>query len=298
MGVVIHIGYPKTASTWLQEQFFPAVKNFHFESWQFTNRIFRDTDFFTFDAESIKEEIYNRSRNNNILLSSEHLTTAINSGWHSGHYSAAIAQKIHQTFPQATIIIFIRRQDSLICSAYQQYIKNGGTFGFKRWFRSGEVFSPEHLFFDKLIDYYDTLFGQGNVQVYLYEEFRKNRSDFLRQLANKNRFDVDFDSLSYSPVNKGLRKGLKPLLQSANYFYLGCDCRKHIAIAIPGMRKLQRAAIRFLNPIPLFGDYLTESDILSEDDYQWIRNTYSKTNNNLANRLGKEKLTTHGYPLQ
>ncbi|MGE0077761.1 MAG: hypothetical protein AB7S48_07880 [Bacteroidales bacterium] len=297
MAEVIHIGYPKTATTWFQDEYFPKVENFHFESWKVVNRYFLLSDSFLFEAEKTRIELNPKNKYTNLLFSSEFLTTAINFGWHGGNYSIASAQKLKETYPQAVIVIFLRRQQSLICSAYQQYIKNGGTFSFKKWLYSGEVFSFEHLLFDKLIALYDSLFGEENVKIYLYEDFRENSEHFLETFNANLGFIVDMSSISLKPINKGLRKGVIPIQRFLNLFYRKPIGRKHFIVHVPGMTSVARQVMKRINRCSIFGGFLSEKNMLSVNDIDYIRKFYSKSNANLANRLGFDAIKKHGYYL-
>jgi len=297
MAEVIHIGYPKTATTWLQDEYFPKVKNFHFESWKVVNRYFLLSDSFLFDPKKTRFGLNPQSKYSNLLLSSEFLTTAINFGWHNGNYSIASAHKLKAAYPNAIIVIFLRRQQSLICSAYQQYIKNGGTFSFKKWLYSGEVFSFEHLLFDKLIALYDSLFGKDNVKVYLYEEFRENPERFLETLNADLGFIVDMNSVSLKPINKGLRKGVIPIQRFLNLFYRKPIGRKYFILHVPGMTSVARQVMLRINRCSVFGVFLSEKNMLSSSDVDYIRKFYSNSNTNLARRLDYDTMKKFGYYL-
>lgn len=298
MNVVFHIGYSKTATTWFQKYYFPKVVNSSYVLLRDANRIFLNTDFFVFDSQKARKDLIAISKNKNLLVSSEHFTTAISFGRHYGYISAGIANKIHATFPEAHIVVFLRRQQSLICSAYQQYIKNGGTFGFKRWFYSGDVFNKEHLIFDKLISYYDGLFGKSNVHVYLFEEFRENQVEFLKKMNEELGFEVDFEKISFAKVNRGIRKGLFFLLKIMNYFYNKPLGTKRCIIHIPGMIHIERAVYKYLNPYRFFGSFLSEKDFLSRKDIENIKQFYSRSNTILSKRIDAEKLRRFGYFLE
>jgi hypothetical protein len=297
MPIIIHIGYSKTATTWFQEAYFPLVKNYHFESFKEVNRIFLNSDYFSFNPENTRKELMSKSINGNLLLSSEFITTAINLGWRNGYYSAGMAHKIHATFPDATIIVFIRRQQSLICSAYQQYLKNGGTYGFRRWLYSGEVFGLEHLNFDRLIEYYDKLFGINKVMVYLYEDFKEDNVNFLTQMNKDLGFQINLNTISKKPINLGLRKYIVPIILIVNHFFKIPVGRKRYIFHVPGMTSMGRAVYKFLNPLPIFGNYLTEDHFLKGKDKEKLHDFYCESNRRLAHRVGMERLTHHGYYL-
>ncbi len=297
MKALIHIGYSKTGTKWLQNSFFPFVTNASFVNLYFTNKFFLNTDVLDFDSEKVKLDIIKVINLDKTIkiFSSEFLTTPITYGWHYGYYSFGIAQKIKSVFPDATVIIFIRRQQSLIPSAYQQYVKNGGTFSFRRWLYSGEVFSFEHLLYDRLIEYYKSLFSDKQVRVYLYEDFKNDSKQFIHRFSLEHGLEVDWDKVTYSPVNKGLRIYCMPILKAVNHFYKKPVGRKRFVCHIPGMTSVGRGVIKYLNPMPIFGHYLTENEFLRPKDMEYIKNFYANSNRNLTRYFDSEVLEQYGY---
>ncbi|BDX37703.1 hypothetical protein CYCD_10580 [Tenuifilaceae bacterium CYCD] len=281
---IVHIGYPKTASTWLQNEYFPKVKNFHFISWPTVNNSLLFTDCFLFDSQRVRDNFVTSGKS--LLLSSEHLSTAINFGWHYGVYSFANAYKIKAIYPNAKIVIFVRRQQSLICSAYLQYIKNGGTFGFRKWLYSGKVFSFEHLIFSRLIQLYDSLFGEDNVKVYLFEEFKKNPLLFLSRFNEDLGFDIDLDEVSLEPVNRALRKRVAIIQKFMNLFYREPLGMKHYLIHLPGMGIIARQTMKRLNRFSVFGEFLSDENLLDPKDIDYIKTFYANSNKELSQRIG------------
>jgi len=292
--VLIHIGYPKTATTWLQDVFFPSVLNFSFISKRDANRLILNSNCLAYNPKIIQEE-FHKNRNRNLLISSETFSTVINSGFNYGYFSAGIAHKLKETFPDATVIIFIRRQQSIIPSAYQQYVKSGGTFSFRRWLYSGEVFSFERLLYDRLIEYYKSLFSDKQVRVYLYEDLKNDNKQFLQRFSIEHGLDVDWDKVTYSPVNKGLRIYCMPILKVLNHFYKKPVGRKRFVCHIPVMTSVGYGIINYLNPMPIFGHYLTGNEFLRPKDLEYIKNFYANSNRNLTRYFGSEVLERYGY---
>lgn len=293
--IFVHIGYSKTGTKWFQNYFFPNIINASYYDLYKTNKLFLTSEIFNKDniRNELNESLY--IGNQIKIFSSEFLTTPITYGWHYGYYSFSISHKLKATFPDATIIIFIRRQQSLIVSAYQQYIKNGGTFSFRRWLYSGEVFSFEHLLYDNLISHYISLFGREQVKVYLYEDFKADNHGFLEKFCSELGLEVDWDKVVFTPTNLGLRRGCMPLLKLVNYFYKKPVGRKRFLCHIPGMTTVGRGVIKYLNPLPVFGRYLREDDFLKQKDLDYIKNFYAEHNHRLAKYFDLNVLRSHGY---
>lgn len=297
MNEVIHIGYPKTASTWLQDEYFPKVKNYHFVSWREVNNQLVFSDSLNFDPEEIKKHFIDKMKCSKLLLSSEHLTTAINFGWHFGNYSIANAYKIKAVYPNAKIVIFIRKQQSLICSAYLQYVKNGGTYSFKKWAYSGKNFSFKHLLFTPLVELYDSLFGVENVFVYLYEDFQNSPILFLERFNNDLEIEIDLKTISLKPINRALRKRTVPFIRFLNLFFSDPLGQKFYLIHIPGMGSISKQIMKRINRSRLLGVYLSDKNMLTPKDIDYIRDFYADSNKKLSKRLGVN-ISDYGYFLQ
>lgn len=296
MSVYIHVGYPKNASTWFQSKLFPFINNYKYITREETNKLFFFSDTFLFNPFEIKNHI-DYTDNKSFLFSSEALTTTIHYTWHMGALSKSCADKIKATFPNAKIIIFIRNQQSLITSAYQQYLKGGGSYRKRRYLYSKDVFKIEHLYYDKLIEYYDKLFGKENISVYPFEDFRNDPKKFVKQFCETHNFEVDIDRVDFNVVNQGLRKGMVILLRFLNLFHkwpLGL--KKHI-IHIPRLAIILKKIILPLNKHLLFGPYLTPSAFLNDNDMVFLFKSYYESNRRLANRIGVEVLKKHNYLL-
>ncbi|MDD3687638.1 MAG: sulfotransferase [Tenuifilaceae bacterium] len=296
MEVFFHIGYPKTASTWLQEKLFPNLKKIQYIGNRETGRFFFESDAFLFNPEDVYQHLKCYTEASRYLFSSELLSTPINYGWHNGTISKTCADKIKITFPAAKILIFIRNQQSLAASAYQQYIKNGGTYSIKHFLYNSH-FSCNHLLFDGLISYYDMLFGKENVYIFFFEDFVKNPRGFVESFCNLFGFEVDVDTLDFNIVNRGLRVGFIPLIRFLNLFHAKPVGRKRMVLKLPKFVGIINRLIKPLNQFRIFGNFAKYQNILDNKDIEYFRKTFAESNNKLARRVSYEKLKEHGYLL-
>ena len=155
------------------------------------------------------------------VLSSEILSGTMFGG---ARDSVSLANRLKAIAPSAKIVFTIRKQDKLLSSIYLQYVKRGGRKTFEKFIQ----YSPEpgfHWFdsslleFDRLILFYESLFGEGNVLVLPQELLRENRQAFLAYLFAFVDAEGDPTSLSYSgsrgasPPASGI-----PLMRLANAF--------------------------------------------------------------------------------
>ena len=194
--LLIHIGYHKTASTWLQRDFF-RNDNFGFYSPWKREKIATDfilPDGLTFNENQIRstyeEDIDKALAFDKVpVISHERLAGYPASG---GYDCKKLADHLHAVFPKAKILIVIRRQRDILKSWYKEYIYDGGALSYKVFFNS---IGPKHIVrvphfryiyyeYDRLISYYQSLFSKDNILVLPYELLRIDPSDFSKQICN------------------------------------------------------------------------------------------------------------------
>src|SRR5690242_9694516 len=129
MSLLIHIGYCKTGSTWLQEWVFPS-RSLGFATVRkspFTWEIVMAHDL-SFDADTARGRLqpYLETPLN------EGLTPVLSAERFSGrldlrlHDSARIADRLAALFPDARVLIVVREQKAMILSTYGEYVTQGG----------------------------------------------------------------------------------------------------------------------------------------------------------------------------
>jgi len=201
--VLIHIGYHKTGTTWLQNELFvsgnstfhPLSKNGH-EVCSLAEHFIHDENRYllnSFDSNEvvIKRELallkedYLSGDNPCFVMSHERLSGNPHS---SGFDGSIIAKRIKNIFPNGKILIVIREQRSFILSNYFQYLSSGGNHGIEKYLtlkydgkRPG--FSPNHIDYYPLITHYRELFGKENILILPYELFKKDGSAFISTLS-------------------------------------------------------------------------------------------------------------------
>lgn len=169
---LIHIGFHKTGTTWLQLRFFTPHYGFFplATHQQISNTLVAPHDL-AFDASRAQAWFAHRSAacppDKVSVLSSEIL---VGNPFFGGRDSASLARRLKQVFPQARILITIRAQDKILLSTYAQYISRGGTMTPTQFF-SGATdpgysgFEARHFEYDRLVGLYQSLFGPDNILV-------------------------------------------------------------------------------------------------------------------------------------
>src|SRR3989339_295042 len=104
---IIHIGFPKTATTWLQKEFFPNVANINFvQREDIIEKILRPNTF-EIDFASTKNYFKNKKRT---VICDEILVGGLDACFGNGAFIKETGMRLKQIFDEAEIIIFIRNQ--------------------------------------------------------------------------------------------------------------------------------------------------------------------------------------------
>lgn len=220
--LLIHIGYPKTASTWLQQGIFKEEDMGFSSPWRsdWADPIVID-QFITVDSFSFcPQKTYSafekglkdaKEKGLYSVLSQEMLSC--NFLDQSGYWGKEVADRLHSVFPQAKVLIIIREQKSMILSAYGQNIRKGGRQSIEQFistenFKSGRypLFRLYVLKYDLLIKYYQELFGENQVLVLPFELLKKDPISYIEHIFN-------FVGIQ----NKIINQERFPLLTNANY---------------------------------------------------------------------------------
>ena len=300
----LHIGYPKTGTTWFQKNFFPEVENFSLVNREDIVDNLVHCDALNFDPTKVRGFMNSKYSSNRILSLEGFLGTTHNFGL-NGYLSKEHANRLKEVFPDATIILFIRKQHDIISSFYYQYITGGGTYSINKYLNNKyfrglnglPLFSYRFFEYDKILDYYNNLFPNGKVDVFLYEEFRENPKLFLKNFCKKYIFNVDLEKIDYSYQKQRLRKGLKNLYRFANLFTSRKMLNKYYLINLPYWYDIYKPFFRDLNEKKIFGNRPNSWQILGKKNYTFISNYYKETNNRLIKEFNLQGIRKYDYPI-
>lgn len=232
---LIHIGYPKAASTWLQWNVFSGTdevfaplggprkkKSGFFKPGQ---RIFFDyaqtaglnncsVSPFRFDAEEVSEKIRSDAAQD------EKVTCLSNETWAGHPFSSGVlapifADRIHRCLPEAKILIVFRNQPEMIVSSYLHLItKGGGTCTLQefmhpsRWEQTVS-FSPFYFDYSTLVSHYDGLFGEANVICLPFELITTSPMSFAEPIYRA------FGATAPDHLGAALPENARPIVQAA-----------------------------------------------------------------------------------
>lgn len=237
--VLIHIGYHKTGTTWLQQEVFSKTSSV-FEPLSLNEKdghssLARDfiwgNDGYLLNPFDLNEnsiyshlkEIKTKKGNSDkiYVMTDERLSGSPHS---SGFNSSVISKRIKNIFPKGKILIVIREQNSWLLSNYFQYLTAGGTHSLKKYLNTKydgkrPGFSPNHVFYHYLIQDYQNKFGKENVLVLPYELFRSEKSIFLEKISEFINKKIVIDNKAFENVrNKNSNYYLNYKLRFLNRF--------------------------------------------------------------------------------
>ena len=145
--VLIHVGLPKTGTTFLQLEVFPKIEK---QGVKVISDEGLSGDYFQKNSYSI---VYNR-------------------------YD--VIKKLKELYPDAYINIGIREIEPWLKSLYSQYIKEGGFYKYKKWLR--EVLNPECLDTQSYLKFIQQHFDK--VFIYKFDNFIKNKKSIIDNLCD------------------------------------------------------------------------------------------------------------------
>lgn len=301
---LVHIGYHKTATTWLQKELFSPSSKFFYplskDEWPkhlgkyfiydeegyllspFQSR----KDAFLNEFESIQKMYAGDSRVG--VISNERLS----GNPHSGGFDArSIADRLHESLPNATILCVIRRQQDIILSMYMQYIKVGGTDSLKEYLcrtydgkRPG--FSPGYLNYIDLVNYYTGLFGRDQVLVLPFELFREAPGEFFGMVCKTLSIDGEITiQKADRPQNRHLNDFVRLKFPGLNRFAICSSVNGYSTLRIPGFDRVLGLASRSFG---LLGQKLTEKYRSQAREFigSFVADRYKTGNRLLSSRIG------------
>lgn len=277
----IHIGFPKTATTFLQSAVFPKLTEDGFAyfgkepSARFLAPLIDDDDTI-FDSKAMAGRVQERAAGRKVLFSYEGLTGEHRSGFVN---RTQIARRLRQVGFER-VLITIRNQFDVLESAYKQHVKSGGVLRFREYI-SLDPEKPRHLhprYFDYhlIYDLYAATFGRDNVLVLQYESL--GEPTFLMALTAFLRarpISMEW----HAPTNESLSYEKTAILRVFNHFTYSS-----LSPSSPLTRRFSSAAVhRGLRALPFLN---SDRSLLDAAARASITELYADSNRELAAAVG------------
>jgi hypothetical protein len=209
--IIIHIGTHKTATTYLQKQYFNSLEGINYidlktglDNWLVDNYGEEDT---LISSEIFSGLPWEPNTNGGIRKLS----------WLES-FNISIA-KLKTIFGDPIVIVMFRRHGDLLVSMYKQYLQIGGTLSLNEFYGKGDFLTPEELLLKPRIELLEKSFSK--VFFLNYEVMRSNGSQYLdkffHDLLNIQSFNENLQSRTGSNVSVSGRK--LEMLRRVNILY-------------------------------------------------------------------------------
>ena len=205
--IVIHIGLPKTGSSYLQKNVFPFLKDVnYFRSFGFSMLgDISSSNTFLFSHEGLSGHPWNQPWRDGVPNSHNWMTSF-----------KVTTDNLKQLYPEAHIIVVFRKHGDLLVSLYKQYLHEGGILKFKDFYHPNGVINDEDLNFQLRIEKLREDFE--NVDVLSFEEFKTTGLGYFIDYFKNLGFN-----LSLNPSDKNENIGVSgkkiEMIRFANKFY-------------------------------------------------------------------------------
>ncbi len=176
--MIVHIGYHKTGTTFLQQHVFPNMEGMQYYDYHTCVKLFKGIYIGT-SLEFNEDEFAAMDKSVNALYSQERLVGDMGTGL----YNYEIANRLKRIGVNK-IIITIRRQAEMVESIYRQRINQGGVLRPEKFIKDSDYFRWSYLDYTPLIQHYVELFGIENVLIIPQEEMRADMDLVLNKLAS------------------------------------------------------------------------------------------------------------------
>lgn len=252
--IYFHIGLGKTATTYLQYEFFPKLKGIYY----IQRTLYRKY-----------QEVIERTGQSRYFVSREfdqQLEEEVN--------------KIAIAYPKAKIIIVLRRQDGWIASQYRRYVKNGGGLPFNEYFdveNDTGLWKRSDADFMAKIKYVEERFEQPPL-VLFHEDLKKDAYAFFDRLAAFLGASYDKNSISLNAVHSSYNE--KQLKVIKKFSFLFNQDREYSKVRF--LRWLQRrsqllASYLILYPSKLIPEsWVSQEPLISQEDLDKVRDYYAE----------------------
>ena len=186
--MLIHIGFHKTATSWVQQRWFPRHPQLvvPFDYFEIAERLVYP-DPLHYDVAATRTWFEAADTGGRVpVLSAERLSGTPHAG---GYDRAEIADRIAETFPEARVWVVVREQVAMIASLWRQYVFEGGRLPLDRYVRgvAPELkpgFRFEHLDYAPLVRHYQKRLGEDRVLVTTYEDFKRDPQSTLDRVCD------------------------------------------------------------------------------------------------------------------
>ena len=287
---IVHIGFPKTATTFLQWNVFPHLKGIHLVDYHVCRQIFQPiiyADPLDYSIEDVKKHMI--SEGESLLYSFESLVGS------PFYYKGIGRSNIPITLKRLgfeKVIITLRKQEKAIDSYYRQYVVQGGTLSFRNWLDIDnkrpipqKYFQLGYLEYDKLIDKYEEVFGGNNLLILTQESLKKDLNHFIDRIAEFTQSSHENTAIQQN-VNKSLTNLSITILRLINHFTFSSVRPFHFISKRISNRPIWKIFAVILDPYLIRFFSKRRSYVEKYQVDQTLNDFYAKSNTRLKDKWG------------
>jgi hypothetical protein len=302
----IHIGYSKSASTWLQkllakeDGLFFKYKSYFFYPYQ--SPVYdKGVEHYQSLFEDAPDDKIIVESQEHIILPFIHPDPEVKIASTNLEMIRKMAERMKSVIPNVKIILIIRNQEKMVRSRYIQYLVQGGTLDAQtfldRTFLNGMYEEFLDYRYDKVLDVLHDVLSDENVLTLCQEGIARKPEEFVGKLSKFLGCELSFTAESAGKKkNSGASYKTLMLLRKLNRAFvseLNTYNRRTKTKRIPyflwyfigrSLVRLDRMFVRDKNLQLLFKD----------SHYEAIRDTFAESNDNLVNYLGSS-VKEYGY---
>ncbi len=190
LGLLLHVGYHKTGTTWLQRAVFQPSAGWHAiaDGHELRQTLVRPRPL-EYDPEPVAHALLHgaaEARRSGLapVISDERLSGHPHSG---GFDAVTIADRLATAAPHARVLIVVREQAAMARSCYALYVQGGGAHRLEAYLDPVDdtivpLFSWDHLQYDRLVAAYQARFGADAVLVLPYELLVADAAAFVGRI--------------------------------------------------------------------------------------------------------------------
>ena len=306
MPPLIHIGYHRTGSTWLQQYLFANRRAGYLSPFP-RKTIVRNNlimphplDFDPMAAAAAFAPGLASAAAQGLVpvVSAERLSGHPTSG---GYDSKEIAQRLAEVFPDGRVLIVVREQRDIILSCYKVYVRAGGHLPLDEWLNPpahgrmrGPQFSFEHFAYDRLTRQYAALFGPDRVLVVAFEDLTADAATTVNRIAAFAGGRPDPDLSSARRINRSLSGLTITLKRRLNPFIARDAANGYSTLCLPGLAARSTALFEFADRHLPAGWSRSTDARMKQKVHTDVGERYKESNRRLGAMIGID-LGERGY---
>lgn len=307
--MIIHIGFHKTGTTYLQRHIF-TPENGYCSPWDVRSGEAIEHFVLTHDRKYRNDLVRNKfteackSKKCGGVGSIPVISHEDLCGYpvYSRYYGHQVAQRIYDTFSDAKILICIREQKNMIRSLYGQYVRQDGELSLPDFLGKGlekpgfrPIFHLEHYEYDLMVNHYQELFGKEKVLVLPYEFLKNDLNSFEKTIhkfsgssaipvGNPSRENIGYGAKALQ-INRLLNYiSKKPFLSQGDYS------------SLPALYRAKNKICRILNDVIPDSVHVKEEKKLLNTIDSFVGEYYKESNLRLS-KIIKIDLKKYQYDL-